>query len=279
MLLSAHLSQAPHRKAESAEGRSVSAKRLHERIVRRAKAVGLDLPETVLAGLEAYFAELARWNRKINLTALALDGDGSDEAVDRFLIEPAVASKYIPASAKSLLDIGSGGGSPAVPIKLCRPDLALTMVEVKVRKSVFLRQVSRLLGLDRTQVETSRFEELLARPDLHESHRRRHGARREDRRRHLARHSGVSQALGIPAQLHLRRRRRARATSALEAARRAHLDSRESEPSGRVPEAANRATFHVKQRQAESRMSLTPAQVQLRFALQSAHYVLVICLI
>ena len=56
-----------------------------------------------------------------------------------------------------------------MPIKLCRPDLALTMVEVKVRKSVFLRQVARLLGLDRTQVETSRFEELLARPDLHES--------------------------------------------------------------------------------------------------------------
>lgn len=152
-----------------AEARFVNARRLHERIVRRAKAVGLDLSETVLAGLEAYFAELARWNRKINLTALALDGDGSDEAVDRLLIEPAVASKFIPASAKLLLDIGSGGGSPAVPIKLCRPDLALTMVEVKVRKSVFLRQVSRLLGLDHTQVETSRFEELLARPDLHES--------------------------------------------------------------------------------------------------------------
>lgn len=147
----------------------MSARRLHERIVRRARAVGLDLPETVLARLEAYFGELARWNRKINLTALSLDGDGSDEAVDRLLIEPAVAAKFIPASAKSLLDIGSGGGSPAVPIKLCRPELALTMVEVKVRKSVFLRQVSRLLDLEATQVETSRFEELLARPDLHES--------------------------------------------------------------------------------------------------------------
>lgn len=147
----------------------MNAKRLRERIVRRARAVGLELPETVLAQLEAYFAELARWNRKINLTALPLDAEGSDEAVDRLLIEPAVASKYIPKSAKSLLDIGSGGGSPAVPIKVCRPDLTLTMVEVKVRKSVFLRQVSRLLGLEATQVETSRFEALLARPDLHES--------------------------------------------------------------------------------------------------------------
>ena len=147
----------------------MSGRRLRDRILRRVKVVGLDLPESVIDGFEAYFAELARWNRKINLTALSLDGDGSDEAVDRLLIEPAVASRYIPASSRSLLDIGSGGGSPAIPIKLCRPDLSLTLVEVKVRKSAFLRQVSRTLGLDRTQVETSRFEELLVRPDLHES--------------------------------------------------------------------------------------------------------------
>lgn len=147
----------------------MSGRRLRDRIVRRARAVGLDLSEEVLAGFEGYFSELARWNRKINLTALALDGDGSDDAVDRLLIEPAVAAKHIPSSARSLLDIGSGGGSPAIPIKLCRPEISLTMVEVKVRKSVFLRQVSRTLGLQGASVETSRFEELLARPDLHES--------------------------------------------------------------------------------------------------------------
>ena len=147
----------------------MSGKRLRERIVRRARNVGLDLPDLVLAGLGTYFAELARWNRKINLTALDIDGDGSDDAVDRLLMEPIVGARYIPASAKLLLDIGSGGGSPAIPIKLVRPDLAVTMVEVKVRKSAFLRQVARSLGLERTEVETSRFEELLARPDLHES--------------------------------------------------------------------------------------------------------------
>ncbi|MEP7117847.1 MAG: RsmG family class I SAM-dependent methyltransferase, partial [Acidobacteriota bacterium] len=113
----------------------------------------------MLTGFETYFIELARWNRKMNLSALSLDGDGSDEAVDRLLMEPAVASRHIPDSARTLLDVGSGGGSPAIPIKICRPDLALTMVEVKVRKSVFLRQVSRSLSLARTQVETSRFEE------------------------------------------------------------------------------------------------------------------------
>lgn len=147
----------------------MGGRKLRDRIVRRAKAVGLDLSDAVLSGFETYLGELGRWNRKINLTALKLEGEGTDEAVDRLVIEPAVAARHIPGAAKSLIDIGSGGGSPAIPIKLCRPDLALTMVEVKVRKSVFLRQVSRALGLEQTLVETARFEELLARPELHES--------------------------------------------------------------------------------------------------------------
>jgi len=147
----------------------VSAKRLRERIARRARNVSLEMAPSLLDGLETYFLELARWNRKINLTAFQIDDDGSDEAVDRLLIEPVLAARFIPANAKQLLDIGSGGGSPAVPMKLARPDLALTMVEVKVRKSVFLRQVSRLLQLTKTDVENARFEELLARPALHEN--------------------------------------------------------------------------------------------------------------
>jgi 16S rRNA (guanine527-N7)-methyltransferase len=66
------------------------------------------------------------------------------------------------------MDLGSGGGSPAVPIKLRLPHLSVTMVEAKTRKSAFLREAARVLALSDVQVETARFEELLARPDLHE---------------------------------------------------------------------------------------------------------------
>lgn len=124
---------------------------------------------SLITGLETYYLELARWNAKVNLTAFSLAGDGSDAAVDRLLIEPILAARHISPEATSLLDAGSGGGSPAIPLKLARPDLALHMVEVKVRKSVFLRQVSRTLGLTNTTVHTARFEELLTRADLHEA--------------------------------------------------------------------------------------------------------------
>jgi 16S rRNA (guanine527-N7)-methyltransferase len=147
----------------------VSARKLRERLTRRARTASLELSDDLLAGLELYFAELARWNRKINLTAFRLDPAPSDAAVDRLLVEPVLAARYLPATATSLLDIGSGGGSPAIPMKLARPDLTLRMVESKVRKSVFLRQAARALALGDTHVETARFEELLTRPDLHES--------------------------------------------------------------------------------------------------------------
>jgi 16S rRNA (guanine527-N7)-methyltransferase len=69
-----------------------------------------------------------------------------------------------------LIDVGSGGGSPSIPFALALPGSRLLMVESKTRKSVFLREVARALGLADAEVATARYEELLTRPDLHEAH-------------------------------------------------------------------------------------------------------------
>lgn len=136
------------------------------RFARRASKAGLFIPDDLSAGLAAYYDLLARWNRKINLTAL----DNPDEAIDRLLLEPVAAARYLRATDLRLMDVGSGGGSPAIPMKLAVPAVDLTMVEVKARKSAFLREAVRRLSLANTGVETSRYEELLARPELHESY-------------------------------------------------------------------------------------------------------------
>ena len=135
------------------------------RLSRRAKKAGVFLPDDLNGHLASYYELLDRWNRKINLTAL----DNPDEAIDRLLLEPIVAVRQLPSTVGSLMDVGSGGGSPAIPIKLSLPGTALTMVEAKARKSAFLREAVRALRLDRTTVETARYEELLARPELHEA--------------------------------------------------------------------------------------------------------------
>ena len=140
-----------------------------ERLKRRGRTAGLTLDATLIERLETYFQLLTKWNAKINLTAFRLTPDGSDEAIDRLLIEPVVAAQFVPDNARSLLDAGSGGGSPAIPLKLAAPQLSLRMVEVKTRKGVFLREAVRALGLPDANVETARFEELLSRPELHEA--------------------------------------------------------------------------------------------------------------
>jgi 16S rRNA (guanine527-N7)-methyltransferase len=64
------------------------------------------------------------------------------------------------------MDLGSGGGSPAIPLKIVRPQLALTMVEARQRKAAFLREAARDLGLADVDVVNERFESLKSRSDL-----------------------------------------------------------------------------------------------------------------
>jgi 16S rRNA (guanine527-N7)-methyltransferase len=147
----------------------LSSREIRTRLGRRARRADVPLTPTVAESLVAYIELLARWNRKINLTSLPLS-EPTDETFDRLLIEPLIAAKYLPGAACSVIDIGSGGGSPAIPLKLAMPGITLRMVESKTRKAAFLREAIRHLKLTRVVVETSRFEELLSQPGLHEAH-------------------------------------------------------------------------------------------------------------
>jgi 16S rRNA (guanine527-N7)-methyltransferase len=144
----------------------VTPKEFSQRLSRRAKRVGLVVAPALVDRLRIYFELLFRWNEKINLTSLALDAP--DDAIDRLLIEPLLASRHIEGNAPRLIDIGSGGGSPAIPLVLSRTGLGLVMVESKARKCAFLREALRHLGVEGV-VESARFEELLARADFHET--------------------------------------------------------------------------------------------------------------
>jgi len=113
----------------------------------------------VLAPLETYYRLLAQWNVKINLTALPLQPP-TDSTFDRLFIEPLLAAELVPDLPGIWFDLGSGGGSPALPLKLIRPSLSLTLVESKTRKAAFLREAIRALKLPGTEVANMRFQEL-----------------------------------------------------------------------------------------------------------------------
>lgn len=137
-----------------------------DKLARRARRAKAHLTIEMLGPLEAYFRLLAQWNAKINLTALPLD-QPTDETFDRLLVEPLAAARQLermairfkPESTPVWFDLGSGGGSPAIPLKIARPAFRLNMIESKERKSAFLREAVRMLSLADTSVLTTRFED------------------------------------------------------------------------------------------------------------------------
>jgi len=137
----------------------VTSREFKDRLTRRARKARVEPPTEAFAPYESYFRLLAQWNVKINLTGLPLQPP-TDETFDRLFIEPLVASTLVAESPGLWFDLGSGGGSPALPLKMIRPALSLTLVESKTRKAAFLREVVRVLGLTGTEVANIRFEEL-----------------------------------------------------------------------------------------------------------------------
>ena len=139
---------------------------VRDRIQKRVQRAGLELPAPLIEQLYNYLDLLRRWNERMNLTAL----DEQDAGLDRLLIEPLVAARCLPAAHSRVIDIGSGAGSPAIPMKLAAPTISLVMVESKTRKAAFLREACRQLELADVTVEAERHETLLTRPELHEGH-------------------------------------------------------------------------------------------------------------
>ena len=134
-------------------------------LAERASLRNLTIPEATVDLLTQYFALLRKWNAKINLTALPLESL-TPETCDRLFIEPLELASWLESSPLVWFDLGSGGGSPAIPIKIARPQLRLIMVESKSRKAAFLREVVRSLNLSDAFVKAQRFQQLIAEPGI-----------------------------------------------------------------------------------------------------------------
>lgn len=130
-------------------------------IAERLSLAGLDPASVDIAPLEAFLALMAKWNRHINLTALPV-APPSVEAVDRLIIEPVVAARHLAVAPASIVDIGSGGGSPAIPFRLQFPGARLAMVESRSKKCAFLREAVRSLEIVGSRVIEARFEDVAA---------------------------------------------------------------------------------------------------------------------
>lgn len=98
---------------------------------------------------------LVEWNRRINLTAIT---DPKQVAIKHFL-DAVAPIQYIPDQGH-LLDIGTGGGFPGIPLKIMRPEQPMTLIDSVRKKINFVKHVIRQLSLKKIQAHHTRAEEL-----------------------------------------------------------------------------------------------------------------------
>jgi 16S rRNA (guanine527-N7)-methyltransferase len=116
-------------------------------------ALGLALPEGAEKKLLAYLALLDKWNRVYNLTAVR----DAARMVSHHLLDSLAAVPYFQGA--TVVDVGSGGGLPGVPLAIVRPDLQVTLIDSVAKKTAFLLQAKAELGQANLQVVTSRVED------------------------------------------------------------------------------------------------------------------------
>ena len=116
--------------------------------------LGLDLPDAVQHKLLAFRDLLLKWNRTYNLTALR----DPEQVVSHHLLDSLAILPHVGGGA--LLDVGSGGGLPGIPLAIARPELAVTLVDTVQKKTTFLQQAAIELGLKNVAVHHARVEEM-----------------------------------------------------------------------------------------------------------------------
>lgn len=118
------------------------------------RQLGLDDPDDLVDRFELFINELIKWNRLYNLVSR------SDESliVRRHILDSLAIKPHI--WGKRVLDVGSGGGFPGIPLAIYLPDTHFTLIDSNGKKTRFLEQVRMRLGLTNCDVIQTRAEAL-----------------------------------------------------------------------------------------------------------------------
>lgn len=118
------------------------------------KKYNVNLNDFQIVQFEEYFSMLIETNKVMNLTAII---EEDDVAVKHFL-DSTLPEKFFPQNA-TVIDIGSGAGFPALPLKIVRPDLKITMVDSLNKRIGFLNDVIEKLNIEGANAVHSRAED------------------------------------------------------------------------------------------------------------------------
>ncbi len=139
-----------------------------ELLIRGAEGLNLCLTPEQVRTFQDYYQELTSWNRRMNLTAIV----EYQEAQTKHFLDSLTTSLVISDNVREygrVMDIGSGGGFPGVPLKVAFPGIHLALMDSVGKKTTFLTHLVNFLGLTDVEVYTGRAEDLALDPKLRES--------------------------------------------------------------------------------------------------------------
>lgn len=125
---------------------------LKQRLLGGAAQMGVTISDTQADLLIAYIELFHKWNKTYNLSSIR----DIESQVDRHLLDSLSVAPYIEAT--SVIDVGTGGGLPGIPLAILYPQKNFTLLDSAGKKTRFLFQVKTLLGLENVTVENRRVE-------------------------------------------------------------------------------------------------------------------------
>lgn len=126
------------------------------------ESFNLSLNDKQLESFEKYYSILIEYNKMFNLTTIT---ERKEVYVKHFVDSIINVDKLV---GERLIDVGSGGGFPAIPIKIMREDIDVTLLEATGKKCEFLKTVIKELGLTNIRVINGRAEDYAKKTEFRE---------------------------------------------------------------------------------------------------------------
>jgi len=137
---------------------------LYEFTISSVRELGLTIGDSQLEQFMRYLSHLMKWNKTINLTAII---DPKEIIIKHFVDSlAALVATSFPQNGM-VLDVGSGGGFPGIPLKIVRSDMRLVLIEPVQKKCSFLNSVIGLLKLQDVSTFDGTIEQYAKRPIRH----------------------------------------------------------------------------------------------------------------
>ena len=127
-----------------------------QQFIEELKVRGIILNDLQIKQFRTYFTMLVEWNQKMNLTAITEE----PSVYLKHFFDSISAAFYIDlTTAKTLCDVGAGAGFPSIPLKICFPELEVTIVDSLNKRITFLNHLAEALNLDKVHFVHARAEE------------------------------------------------------------------------------------------------------------------------